>query len=63
MATGTQKTSKDSVLAYMKVSLDVLEEQPSVRPGVLLYTFKTHIENLTATLNIHWFLDPISRNI
>jgi hypothetical protein len=51
------KTSKDSVLAYMKVSRDVLEEQPSVRAGFVLYKFKTHIVNLTSTPN-RTFKDP-----
>jgi hypothetical protein len=49
MATDTQKTSKDSVLAYTKVSIDVLEEQPSVRAGFVLYTFKTRIANINST--------------
>jgi hypothetical protein len=66
MATDTPKTSKDSVLAYMKVSIDVLEKQPSVRAGFVLYKFKTHIENLASTPN-RTFKDsldlaPISRN-
>jgi len=51
MATDTQKTSKDSVLEYMKVSTDVLEEQPSLRAGFVLYKFKTHIANFTSTPN------------
>jgi len=57
MATDTQKTSKDSVLAYMKVSIDELEEQPSVRAGFILYKFKTHIANLNSTPN-RTFKDP-----
>jgi len=58
MATDTQKTSKDSVLAYMKVSIDVLEEQPSVRTRFPLYKFKIHIANLTFTPN-RTFKDPL----
>lgn len=58
MATDTQKTSKDSVLAYMKVSIDVLEEQLSVRTEFVLYKFKTHIANLTSTPN-RSFEDPL----
>lgn len=58
MVTDTQKTSKDSVLTYMKVSIDVLEEQPSIREGFVLYKFKTHITNLTSTPNCT-FKDPL----
>jgi len=58
MATDTQKTSMDSVLAYMKVSIDALEVQPSVRTRFVLYNFKIHIANLTYTPN-RTFKDPL----
>jgi 3-methyladenine DNA glycosylase AlkC len=57
MATDTQKTSKDSVLEYMKVSIDVLKEQPSLRTEFVLYKCKTHIANFTTPNRT--FKDPL----
>jgi hypothetical protein len=42
----------------MKVSIDVLEEQPSNRAEFLLYKFKTHTANLASTPN-RTFKDPL----